>query len=139
MDRILLDDLKFDQSEEYIEQIYTEKFNEHFSELFEYYKYYLQDPVIFFGEHFALMHKYYERRKDHVYNELKKILTLSELDSQNTDKFKPESSLFDSEFANGPYKIKGAKTGKKKEGNPALENILAEISFNKTSGKEEAD
>lgn len=79
LDRILLNDLKFMENEEYIEQMYEENFKDQLTDLFEYYKYYLQDPAIYFREHYDVMHRYYERRKGHVYNELKKILTLSEV------------------------------------------------------------
>lgn len=77
-----------------MEILYEEGLTQQLTDLFEYYKYYLQDPTVCFREYYDLMQRYYERRKGHVYNELKKILTLSEVDNPREDDAN-ESSVFE--------------------------------------------
>ena len=47
------------------------------SELFEYYKYYTQQPACLLKNEFAIMFDHQERKKAYLYNELKKLLEIT--------------------------------------------------------------
>ena len=46
--------------------------------MFEYYKYYTQEPIIYLKGEFDIMIDYQDRKKAFVYNRLKNVLELSD-------------------------------------------------------------
>lgn len=66
------------------------------TELIEYYKYYLQEPLIMAAEHFRLLYCYAEKKKEILYRNLKKVLNLSrEMTIDKDDKSILENSSRD--------------------------------------------
>lgn len=89
-----------------------------------------------FHDHRDIMHRYYERRKGHVYNELKKILTLSDVDQDPDNNHQASSSFYDSKLP-GQKQLKKVKNPKL---DPNLQNILNEITLSRTNcGESPAD
>jgi hypothetical protein len=48
------------------------------AEMCEYYKYYMQDPLIVYAEHFKILYCYLEKKKEIAYKKIKKLLNYSE-------------------------------------------------------------
>lgn len=61
--------------------------------MFEYYKYYTQEPILYMEDEFEIMIDYQDRKKAFIYNRLKNVLelsdtvkTISELEKVNKEK-----------------------------------------------------
>lgn len=76
--RITTIDYKFNDEYEYFAKFYgnCDTIIE-MTELIEYYKYYLQEPLIMAADHFRLLYCYAEKKKEILYRNLKKVLNLS--------------------------------------------------------------
>lgn len=115
--RVKTIDLKFDDSYEYMSKFYgnCDTIIE-MAELCEYYRYYLEMPMIVQATHFKILFAYSERKKQVVYRRLKKVLDLGEKNS---------NSLIESS------QLKNSLNGNVNTNN-YLENILKGVSIYST-------
>lgn len=78
-EKILLSDWANFRDEELMEKRYEgQRVVDELTDLFEYYKYYINNPIVFGKEHFRILYGFYEKKKYLQYKKLKAVLDLDD-------------------------------------------------------------
>jgi len=74
------------QDEEHLEKRYSSSESmEELKDLFEYYKYYINNPILYPKDHFKILYNFYEKKKYLQYKRLKAVLDLDESKTSGSD------------------------------------------------------